>query len=70
MAPQVVEVPKWIIALRAAQIVLAVIILGMASYGVYWIHFNVRISREIGANNEILTNVSPGASQSSSVSQQ
>lgn len=46
MTPQIVAVPKWIIALRIAQIVLAVVILAMACYGVYWIRFNVRVSDE------------------------
>ena len=43
MAPQVLAVPKWLIFLRGAQLVLAVIVLGISAYGVYWIAFNVGV---------------------------
>jgi len=40
-APHVLAVPSWILVLRIFQIVIAVIILGMSAYGIYWIAFDV-----------------------------
>jgi hypothetical protein len=41
-APHVLAVPRGILVLRIFQIVIAVIILGLSAYGIYWIAFNVR----------------------------
>ena len=42
MAAHVLAVPSVILVLRILQIVLAVIILGLSAYGIYWIAFDVR----------------------------
>jgi hypothetical protein len=41
-APHVLAVPRGILVLRMFQIVIAVIILGLSAYGIYWIAFGVR----------------------------
>jgi hypothetical protein len=41
-ASHVLAVPRGILVLRIFQIVLAVIILGLSAYGIYWIAFGVR----------------------------
>ncbi|KAF2681295.1 hypothetical protein K458DRAFT_406643 [Lentithecium fluviatile CBS 122367] len=41
--PHVLRVPKWVLAIHAAQVVFAIIILGLSAYGVHWIAYNVLI---------------------------
>lgn len=37
----VIILPKWVLVLRGFQLLLAVIVLGISGYGIYWIAFNV-----------------------------
>jgi hypothetical protein len=41
MTTHVITLPKWILVLRAFQLLFAVIVLGVSAYGLYWIAFNV-----------------------------
>lgn len=38
-APHIVETPRWIPIVRILQVVIAVCILGMSAYGIYWVAF-------------------------------
>jgi hypothetical protein len=38
---QVIPLPKWVLIIRGFQLLLAVIILGVSAYGIYWVAFNV-----------------------------
>ncbi|KAF2810328.1 uncharacterized protein BDZ99DRAFT_563235 [Mytilinidion resinicola] len=42
-ASHVVDSPKWTIIVRGLQVVLAVAILGMSAYGIYWVAFGAFI---------------------------
>jgi hypothetical protein len=35
----VIELPKWVLVVRGFQLLLAIIILGLAAYGIYWVAF-------------------------------
>jgi hypothetical protein len=37
----VVALPRWFLVLRIFQILIAVAVLGMCAYGIYWIPYNV-----------------------------
>lgn len=37
----VIVLPKWVLIVRAFQLLLSIIILGISAYGIYWIAFNV-----------------------------
>jgi hypothetical protein len=38
----VVALPRWFLVLRIFQILIAVAVLGMSAYGIYWVPYNVR----------------------------
>ncbi|KAG9230891.1 hypothetical protein BJ875DRAFT_507022 [Amylocarpus encephaloides] len=40
MASPIVQVPTWVLALRGIQLLFAVVVLGMSSYGVYWLRLS------------------------------
>jgi len=41
MTTAILDTPKWLLIVRAFQIVISIIVLGISSYGVYWVVFNV-----------------------------
>lgn len=40
MTTAILDTPKWLLIVRAFQIVISIIVLGISSYGVYWVVFN------------------------------
>ncbi|OCL08791.1 hypothetical protein AOQ84DRAFT_439342 [Glonium stellatum] len=38
-APHVVDQPRWILVVRILQIIIAICVLGMSAYGIYWVAF-------------------------------
>ncbi|KAG9242779.1 hypothetical protein BJ878DRAFT_154057 [Calycina marina] len=40
MEPHVVTLPKWIFVIRIIQAVLAIVVLGLSAYGIYWVPYN------------------------------
>jgi hypothetical protein len=39
--PHIIATPRWLLSLRYTQITLAIIILGISSYGLYWLELSV-----------------------------